>query len=105
MNTCPVCTIPLSLTSAFFRSGWKGFFRCPACRGHLQLHGRLVAIAAACAVAIGFLLLDASGLTDVNFHTLWWDVFQAGSVLFVLLMMLGWQLRIDRRQPSRKFVI
>jgi len=49
-------------------------------------------------------VLDWSGQTDVNFSTLWWDAFQIGSVLFVLFVMLGWLLRVDRRQPSRKFV-
>ena len=43
-------------------------------------------------------------MTDVNFTTLWWDAFQVGSVLFVLFVMLGWLLHVDRRQPSRKFV-
>lgn len=105
MNTCPVCTIPLSLREAFFRAGWRGFFRCPACRGHLQLHGRVIPIAAALAVAVGFMALDLSGMTDVNSKTLWWDIFQAGSVLFVLFMLLGWLLHIDRRQPSRKFML
>jgi hypothetical protein len=49
-------------------------------------------------------VLDLSGTTDVNATTWWWDAFQIGSVLFVLFVMLGWLLRIDRRQPMRKFV-
>jgi hypothetical protein len=61
-------------------------------------------IAAALVVAVGFLVLDLSGKTDVNSKTWWWDAFQVGSVLFVLFMLLGWLLHIDRRQPSRKFV-
>ncbi|MHB1958562.1 MAG: hypothetical protein ACYCO5_05965 [Acidobacteriaceae bacterium] len=68
------------------------------------MHGRVLPIATALLVAIGFLALDWSGLTDVNFTTLWWDAFQIGSVLFVLFVMLGWLLRVDRRQPSRRFV-
>lgn len=104
MHTCPVCTIPLSLRRSFFKAGWRGFFRCPSCRGHLQIHGRVLPLATALLVAIGFLVLDWSGMTDVNFTTLWWDAFQIGSVLFVLFVMLGWLLRVDRRQPTRKFV-
>lgn len=104
MNTCPVCTIPLSLTRSFFDAGWRGFFRCPVCRGHLQIHGRVVPLSAALLVAIGFLVLDFSGMTDVSVTTLWWDAFQIGSVLFVLFLLLGWLLRIDRRQPGRTFV-
>ncbi|MHB8391974.1 MAG: hypothetical protein ACYDBH_20755 [Acidobacteriaceae bacterium] len=104
MHTCPVCTMPLSLRRAFFRAGWRGFFRCPACRGHLQIHGRVIPIVTALVVALGFMALDYSGLTDVNSKTWWWDAFQAGSVLFVLFMMLGWLLRIYRRQPMRRFV-
>jgi hypothetical protein len=96
--------MPLSLRRAFFRAGWRGFFRCPACRGHLQIHGRVIPLAAALMVALFFLALDLSGRTDVNLRTLWWDAFQLGSVLFVLFVMLGWLLRIDRRQPMRKFV-
>ena len=75
-------------------------FRCPSCRGHLQIHGRVFPIGTALLVAIGFLALDFSGKTDVNFGTLWWDAFQIGSVLFVLFVMLGWLLRVDRRQPA-----
>ncbi|MGC1781399.1 MAG: hypothetical protein WA708_02665 [Acidobacteriaceae bacterium] len=104
MHTCPVCTIPLSIRRSFFDAGWRGFFRCPACRGHLQIHGRVAPIAVALAVAIGFLVLDASGLTDVTSRTWWWDLFQIGSILFVLFVMLGWLLRVDRRQPMRRFV-
>lgn len=104
MHTCPVCTMPLSLRRAFFRAGWRGFFRCPACRGHLQIHGRVIPIVSALVVALAFMVLDFSGLTDVNSKTWWWDAFQVGSVLFVLFMMLGWLLRIDRRQPTRRFV-
>ena len=55
-------------------------------------------------VALSFLTLDWSGSTDVSFQTLWWDAFQFGSVLFVLFVMLGWLLRVERRQPMRKFV-
>ncbi len=69
------------------------------------MHGRVIPVAAALLVAIGFIALDLSGLTDVTASTWWWDAFQIGSVLFVLLVMLGWLLRIDRRQPSRKFVL
>lgn len=104
MHTCPVCTNPLSITHAFFRAGWRGFFRCPICRGHLQIHGRVIPVAGAILALIGFLALDFSGATDVNSRTLWWDVFQTGSVLFVLFLLLRWLLRIDRRQPTRKFV-
>jgi len=104
MHTCPVCTNPLSISRAFFRAGWRGFFRCPICRGHLQIHGRVIPLAGAIIALIGFLVLDFSGATDVNSRTLWWDVFQAGSVLFVLFLLLRWLLRIDRRQPTRKFV-
>ncbi len=104
MHTCPVCTNPLSLTRSFFSAGWRGFFRCPVCRGHLQIHGRVAPVATALLVAIGFAVLDFSGLTDVNASVWWWDLFQVGSVLFVLFMMLGWLLRIDRRQPGRSFV-
>lgn len=105
MHTCPVCTTPLSITQAFFRARWRGFFRCPTCRGHLQIHGRVIPITAAVLVAIGFLMLNLSGQIDISFTTWWWVAFQIGSVLFVLLMLLGWLLRIDRRQPSRRFVI
>lgn len=52
-----------------------------------------------------FLALDMSGMTDVNVKTLWWDAFQIGSVLFVLFVMLGWLLHVDRRQPTRRFVL
>jgi hypothetical protein len=96
--------MPLSLRRSFFKAGWRGFFRCPSCRGHLQIHGRVLPIATALLVAIGFLVLDFSGMTDVNFGTLWWDAFQIASVLFVLFVMLGWLLHVDRRQPTRKFV-
>lgn len=96
--------MPLSLRRAFFRAGWRGFFRCPACRGHLQIHGRVVPIVSAVVVALAFMVLDLSGLTDVTASTWWWDAFQIGSVLFVLFLMLGWLLRIDRRQPTRRFV-
>lgn len=105
MNTCPVCTIPLSLPRAFFQGRLRGFFRCPICRGHLQIHGRVIPLATALAVAIGFFMLDLSGLVDVSPTTWWWEAFQVGSVLFVLFVMLGWLLRIERRQPSRKFVL
>ncbi len=74
------------------------------CRGHLQIHGRVIPIVAAILVGIGFIVLDFSGLLDVSPTTWWWDLFQIASVLFVLLVMLGWLLRIDRRQPVRKFV-
>jgi hypothetical protein len=104
MHTCPVCTNPLSVSRSFFQAGWRGFFRCPVCRGHLQIHGRLLPILAALLVAIGFMMLDMSGTTDVTATTLWWDAFQIGSVLFVLFLMLGWLLRIERRQPMRRFV-
>lgn len=104
MHTCPVCTNPLSIRQAFFRAGWRGFFRCPICRGHLQIHGRVLPLAAALIVILGFAILDLSGTADVNSRTLWWDLFQVGSVLFVLFMLLSWTLRIDRRQPARKFV-
>ncbi len=104
MHTCPVCTNPLSISRSFFQAGLRGFFRCPVCRGHLQIHGRILPTAAALLVALGFMVLDMSGMTDVNSRTLWWDAFQVGSVLFVLFLMLGWLLRIDRRQPSRRFV-
>ena len=104
MHTCPVCTTPLSITQAFFRARLRGFFRCPVCRGHLQIHGRVVPLTAAILVAFGFVVLDLSGTTDVSAATWWWDLFQIGSVSFVLFMLLGWLLRIDRRQPSRKFV-
>jgi hypothetical protein len=70
----------------------------------LQIHGRVIPIVTALVVALGFMALDFSGLTDVNSKTWWWDAFQVGSVLFVLFMMLGWLLRIDRRQPMRRFV-
>lgn len=104
MHTCPVCTVPLSLRRSFFDAGLRGFFRCPVCRGHLQLHGRVIPLSAALLVAIGFLVLDFSGTIDVTFATLWWDAFQIGSILFVLFLLLGWLLEIDRRQPGRKFV-
>lgn len=104
MNTCPVCTIPLSLSRSFFDAGWRGFFRCPSCRGHLQIHGRVIPLVAALLGAIGFIILNYSGLLDVNSSVWWWDAFEVGSVLFVLFMMLGWLLRIERRQPMRKFV-
>lgn len=104
MNTCPVCTIPLSLPRSFFHAGWRGFFRCPACRGHLQIHGRAYPIAAALLVVVGFIILNYSGMVDVNSSVWWWDAFELFCVLFVLFMMLGWLLRIERRQPSRKFV-
>ena len=68
------------------------------------MHGRVLPIATALLVAIGFLALDWSGLTDVNFTTLWWDAFQIFSVLFVLFLLFNWLTRIDRRQPMRKFV-
>ena len=97
--------MPLSLRRAFFKAGWRGFFRCPACRGHLQIHGRVIPISAAIVVAFCFLALDMSGMTDVNVKTLWWDAFQIGSVLFVLFVMLGWLLHVDRRQPTRRFVL
>lgn len=58
----------------------------------------------ALAVAIAFFVLDVSGLTDTTSRTWWWDAFQLGSILFVLFVMLHWLLRIDRRQPMRKFV-
>jgi len=61
-------------------------------------------MATALLVALGFLALDFSDITDVNLTTLWWDAFQIGSVLFVLFMMLGWLLRIERRQPGRHFL-
>lgn len=96
--------MPLSLRRSFLKAGWRGFFRCPSCRGHLQIHGRVLPLATALLVAIGFLVLDFSGRTDVNFTTLWWDAFQIASVLFVLFVMFGWLLRVDRRQPTRKFV-
>jgi len=96
--------MPLSLRRSFFKAGWRGFFRCPSCRGHLQIHGRVLPLATALLAALGFLALDGSGMTDVGFTTLWWDAFQIGSVLFVLFVMLGWLLRVDRRQPTRKFV-
>lgn len=105
MYTCPVCTIPLSPARAFFDGGLRGFFRCPVCRGHLQIHGRVLPIAAAVLVALGFLQLDLGGALDVSSTTWWWDVFQLASVLFVLFVMLGWLLRIDRRQPGRKFLL
>ncbi|MHB8302748.1 MAG: hypothetical protein ACYDC6_07940 [Acidobacteriaceae bacterium] len=70
----------------------------------MQLHGRVLPLASALLVAIGFAVLDLSGTTDVGITTLWWDAFQLGSVLFVLFLMLGWRLRIDRRQPGRRFV-
>jgi uncharacterized membrane protein len=70
----------------------------------LQIHGRVVPLATALLVAFGFIALDMSGMTDVNAGTLWWDAFQISSVLFVLFVMLGWLLRVDRRQPLRKFV-
>jgi|GEM_PF-3872554 len=104
MHTCPICTTPLSISRAFFRAGLRGFFRCPVCRGHLQIHGRIIPIAAAILVALGFLSLDLSGMTTVSSTTWWWDAFQIGSVLFVLFVLLGWLLRIERRQPTRKFV-
>lgn len=104
MHTCPVCTTPLSMAQAFFHAGLRGFFRCPVCRGHLQIHGRVVPITAAILVAVGFIVLDLSGSIDVSPMTWWWDLFQIGSVSFVLFMLLGWLLRIDRRQPSRRFV-
>lgn len=97
--------MPLSLRRAFFKGGIRGFFRCPVCRGHLQIHGRVVPLGTALAVAIGFLALDMSDLLDVNPDVWWWNAFQIGSVLFVLFMMLGWLLRIERRQPSRRFVL
>jgi hypothetical protein len=96
--------MPLSLRRSFFKAGWRGFFRCPSCRGHLQIHGRLIPLLSALLVGIGFLTLDWSGMTDVNATTWWWDAFQIGSVLFVLFVMLGWLLQVDRRQPTRKFV-
>lgn len=65
----------------------------------------MVPIIAAIAVAFCFIVLDLSGRTDVNATTWWWDLFQLGSILFVLLVMLGWLLRIDRRQPTRRFVL
>lgn len=105
MHTCPVCTAPLSIKQSFFRGGVRGFFRCPACRGHLQIHGRVIPISVALLVAISFVGLDLSGLTDVNSQTLWWDAFQVGSVLFVLFLLLGWLLRIERRHPSRRFLL
>lgn len=105
MYTCPVCTTPLSVTRSFFEAGWRGFFRCPICRGHLQIHGRLLPILTAILVAIGFIALDLSGKATVDVRTWWWDLFQLGSVLFVLFVMFNWLLRIDRRQPLRKFVI
>lgn len=104
MHTCPVCTVPLSLRRSFFHAGWRGFFRCPVCRGHLQLHGRVAPLATALLAAIGFIVLNFSGTIDVGFTTLWWDAFQIGCVLFVLFLMLGWLLNVDRRQPGRKFV-
>ena len=105
MHTCPVCTTPLSASRAFFHAGLRGFFRCPVCRGHLQLHGRVLPVIAVVLVAIGFLVLDTSGTTDVGFSTWWWDLFQIGSVLFVFFVLVGWLLRVDRRQPSRKFIL
>ncbi|HET9088098.1 MAG TPA: hypothetical protein VFN53_11295 [Acidobacteriaceae bacterium] len=104
MNTCPVCTVPLSLRRSFFDAGWRGFFRCPICRGHLQLHGRVAPLITALLAIIAFIVLDLSGTIVVTFATLWWDAFQIGCVLFVLFLMLGWLLHIDRRQPGRKFV-
>ncbi len=105
MHTCPVCTTHLSISQAFFRGGLRGFFRCPVCRGHLQIHGRIIPIVAAILVIAGFMVLDMSGVTDVNSTTWWWDLFQIGCVLFVLFMLLGWLLRIERRQPTRRFVL
>lgn len=104
MHTCPVCTNPLSLSRSFFSAGVRGFFRCPICRGHLQIHGRVIPVVAAVLVALGFLGLDMSGYADVTLTTWWWDAFQIFSVLFVLFLLLNWLLRVDRRQPMRKFV-
>ena len=104
MHTCPVCTTPISVPTAFFHAGWRGFFRCPVCRGHLQIHGRTIPIATAVLVAIGFIIFDFSGMAYISTTAWWWLLFQVASVLFVLFMMLGWLLRIDRRQPMRKFV-
>ena len=104
MHTCPVCTVPLSVRRAFFQAGWRGFFRCPSCRGHLQIHGRVPPIVTALIVAIAFIVLDFSGFLDVSSTTWWWDAFEIGCILFVLFVMLGWLLRIDRRQPMRRFV-
>lgn len=104
MHTCPVCTTPVSISRAFFRAGWRGFFRCPVCRGHLQIHGRVLPISTAVLVVIGFIAFDMSGMAYISTTAWWWLLFQIASVLFVLFVMLGWLVRVDRRQPTRKFV-
>lgn len=68
------------------------------------MHGRVIPVVAAVLVALGFLGLDFSGYADVTLTTWWWDAFQLFSVLFVLFLLLNWLMRIDRRQPMRKFV-
>ncbi|MGC9292556.1 MAG: hypothetical protein ACP5EP_07490 [Acidobacteriaceae bacterium] len=103
MFSCPVCTTPQSRWGAFFRSGVRGFYRCPYCHSHLQVGGRMVSAAVAALVALGFVALNLT--VPVYFdNKLYWLAFQVFTVLLVYFGLLAWLMRVERRQPTRRFM-
>lgn len=104
MFSCPVCTAPQSRWTAFFRARLRGFYRCPQCRSYLQVSGRVIPIIAAAVVALGFVVLNWT--VDVYPDSAFtWMAFQVGTVLLVYFGVLAWLLRVDRRQPMRRFML
>lgn len=101
--SCPVCTAPQGRWSAFFRAGARGFYRCPACHSYLQVGGRVISAAVAALVALAFWVLNLTVPLYFD-NKLYWIGFQVVTVLLVFFGLLARLLRVERRQPMRRFM-
>jgi hypothetical protein len=104
MFSCSVCTAPQSRWTAFFKSGLRGFYRCPYCNHYLQVGGRIISGIAAAVVALAFLVLNLTVAIYPGSRMLWW-AFQVITVLLVYFGLLAWLMRVERRQPLRRFML
>ncbi len=102
--SCSVCTAPQNPWMAYFRAGLRGFYRCPNCKSYLQVSGRVTPAIVAAIAGLGFLILNITVPVYTGSDFLW-VAFQLGTLVIIYLGLLGWLMNIERRQPTRRFML